>query len=154
MLFHIGLAVPDLEKGMAEFGALFDLEWRPVRVAKVTLVDSTGRRSEAEVHVTFSIPGPFAIELWEAIPDTPLAMPEAGPLHHMGYWVDDLAAESERLEALGYPKVVSAGAIPLFHQGPRGMLIEPEDVRVDIPSLRDLYPPGSAHAGEPVFSTS
>ena len=151
-LFHIGLAVPELEKSMAEIGELFDLEWRPVQVANVTLVDSNGRHSEVDVRVTFSIPGPFAVELWEAIPDTPLAMPESGYLHHVGYWVDDLAAESERLEALGYPKVASSGTTPLFHQGPGGLLIEPEDVHVDRPSLRDLYPPDSEYAGEPVFT--
>ena len=59
-LFHIGLAVPELEKSMAEIGELFDLEWRPVGVATVPLVDSNGRHSEVDVRVTFSIPGPFA----------------------------------------------------------------------------------------------
>lgn len=100
-----------------EIGEVFDLEWRPVRVAKMSLVDSSGRPSEVDVRVTFSIPGPFAVELWEAIPDTPLAMPESGYLHHVGYWVDDIAAESERLEALGYAKVASSGTTPLFHRG-------------------------------------
>ena len=54
-IWHIGIAVPDLEKGQKELGEVFGLRWRPAREC------------------------------------------------HIGYWVDDLAAEAKRLDALGYP---------------------------------------------------
>ncbi len=28
-IWHVGMAVPDLDKGLAEIGELFDLTWRP-----------------------------------------------------------------------------------------------------------------------------
>jgi hypothetical protein len=151
-IFHIGLAVPDLQKGMAEIGQLFDLTWRPVRIAKMTFVDSSGRSSDVEIRVTFSLGAPFAVELWEAIPGTPLAMPDSGYFHHIGYWVDDLADEGTRLDKLGYPTAATAGTTVLLKHGPGGLLLEPESVHVDRPSLRDLYPPESEYAGEPVFA--
>jgi hypothetical protein len=39
----------------------------------------------------------------------------------------------------------------VMHRGPGGLGVEPEDVHLDIPWLRDLYPSGSPFAGEPVF---
>ncbi|HEY0618247.1 MAG TPA: hypothetical protein VGD15_11675 [Kribbella sp.] len=30
MIWHVGLAVPDLEQGLTEVGQLFDLTWRPL----------------------------------------------------------------------------------------------------------------------------
>jgi catechol 2,3-dioxygenase-like lactoylglutathione lyase family enzyme len=69
----------------------------------LTLADAAGRPYEVECHVVFSLGGPFAVEVWQAIPGTPLDVPEGGGVHHIGYWVDDFAAEAKRLDALGYP---------------------------------------------------
>lgn len=148
-IWHIGMAVPELERGMHELGEVFGLAWRPVRVRKMTLKDVSGRSFDVECHVTFSIGGPFAIELWQAIPGTPLAVPPSGSIHHIGYWVDNLAAEENRLTGLGYPTVASSGASLRLSRGPCGLLLEPCDLGIDRPSLRDLFPPGSAHAGVP-----
>jgi hypothetical protein len=152
-IFHIGMAVPDLGKGLAEIGEIFQLAWRPIRIRKMTLVDTSGQPYDIECHVAFSVGGPFAVEVWQAIPGTPLAMPESGYFHHIGYWADDLGSESERLDNLGYPTVVNSGTVTLFNAGPGGLLLEPCDLQLDRPSLRDLFPPGSRYAGEPV-STS
>jgi catechol 2,3-dioxygenase-like lactoylglutathione lyase family enzyme len=116
---------------------------------KLTLNDANGQPYEVECHVAFSRGGPFAVEVWQAIPGTPLDMPEAGGVHHIGYWVDDLAAEAERLDALGYPSYATAGATPLLNRGPAGTVIELCDLHSDRPSLRDLFLPGSEFAGEP-----
>ena len=77
-IWHIGIAVPDLEKGQQKLGEVFGLRWRPARVRKLTLTDAAGRPSEVECHVVFSLGGPFAVEVWQAIPGTPLDMPQAG----------------------------------------------------------------------------
>jgi hypothetical protein len=152
-IFHIGMAVPDLGKGLDEIGTIFNLGWRPIRIRKMTLVDASGQCYDIECHVAFSVGGPFAVEVWQAIPGTPLAMPESGYFHHIGYWADDLDAEGKRLTSLGCPTVVTSGGIPLFNAGPGGLLLEPCDLQLDRPSLRDLFPPESRYAGEPV-STS
>src|SRR5579863_7509632 len=153
-IWHIGIAVPDLEEGTRELGEVFGLRWRAPRVRKLTLADSAGRRCAVECHVAFSLGGPFAVEVWRAIPGTPLAMPEAGGVHHIGYWVDDLAAEAKRLDALGYPAYATVGTTPLLNRGPAGTLIELCDLKSDRPSLRDLFPPGSEFAGEPLLGSA
>src|SRR5712671_7162913 len=106
-IWHIGIAVPDLENGQKELGNVFGLRWRPARVRKLTLADAAGRPYEVECHVAFSLGGPFAVEVWQAIPGTPLDIPESGGVHHIGYWVDDITAEAQRLSALGYPTTSS-----------------------------------------------
>jgi len=95
-IWHIGIAVPDLDKGQTELGDVFGLRWRPARVRKLTLADAAGRPYAAECHVVFSLGGPFAVEVWQAIPGTPLDMPQAGGVHHIGYWVGDLDSAMEQ----------------------------------------------------------
>ena len=150
-IWHIGIAVPALDKGQKELGEVFGLRWRPARVRKLTLTDAAGRPSAVECHVAFSLGGPCAVEVWQAIPGTPLDMPQAGGVHHIGYWVDDLAAEAKRLDALGY---ATAGTTPLLNRGPAGTLIELCDLHSDRSSLRDLYPPGCEFAGEPLLDSA
>jgi hypothetical protein len=105
---HIGIAVPDLEKGQKELGEVFGLRWRPARVRKLTLTDAAGRPYAVECHVAFSLGGPFA----------------------------------------------TAGTTPLLNRGPAGTSIELCDLHSDRPSLRDLFPPGSEFAGEPLLDSA
>jgi len=72
----------------------------------------------------------------------------------IGYWVDDLAAEAKRLDALGYAGYATAGTTPLLNRGPAGTFIELCDPHSDRPSLRDLFPPGSEFAGEPLLDSA
>jgi len=153
-IWHIGIAVHDLEKGQKELSEVFGLRWRPARVRKLTLLDAAGRPVAVECNVAFSRGGPFAIEVWQAIPGTPLDLPESGGVHHIGYWVDDLATEAERLDALGFPRYATAGTTPLLNRGPAGTLIELCDLHSDRPSLRDLFPPESEFAGEPLLGSA
>jgi hypothetical protein len=81
-------------------------------------------------------------------------MPQAGGVHHIGYWVDDPAAEAKRLDALGYAGYATAGTAPLLNRGPAGTFIELCDLHNDRPSLRDLFPPGSEFAGEPLLGSA
>jgi catechol 2,3-dioxygenase-like lactoylglutathione lyase family enzyme len=152
-IWHIGIAVPELERGQKELGEIFGLRWRPARVRKLSLVDAARRAYDVECHVAFSLGGPFAVEVWQAIPGTPLDMPEGGGVHHVGYWVDDLAVEAKRLDALGFPAYATAGTTPLLNRGPAGTLVELCDLHSDRPSLRDLFPPESEFAGEPVLGS-
>jgi catechol 2,3-dioxygenase-like lactoylglutathione lyase family enzyme len=153
-IWHIGIAVPDLQEGQEQLGAVFGLRWRPTRVRALTLVDADGRAHDVECHVAFSLGGPFAVEVWQAIPGTPLDIPESGGVHHIGYWVDDITAEAERLSTLGYPGFATAGPTPLLNRGPAGMLVELCDLHSDRPSLRDLFPPESEFAGEPLLGSA
>ena len=55
---------------------------------------------------------------------------------------------------LGYPGYATAAATPLLNRGPSGTLIELCDLHSDRPSLRDLFPPGSEFAGEPLLGSA
>src|ERR1700730_3893372 len=147
-IWHIAFAVPDLEQGMKDFGKAFGLEWRPVHHAVAHLTDEHGVQHEPTCHFTFSVGSPFAIEMWEAVPGTPLAAPGDTVLHHVGYWVDDLPAEVDRLEGEGWPCFMSGHSVAV-HRGPGGIMLEPCDVLRDRPFLRDLFPPDTPHHGEP-----
>lgn len=149
--WHVGMAVPDLDQGMAEIGKLLRLAWRPVVTRSMTITDEYGRPHPVDCHVTFSLGGPFAVEMWKAIPGTPLAVPESGYLHHLGYWAEDYAAEKERLPAPGYPPFLSSDPALLISRGPGNVLLEPCDLQRDQPYLRDLYPADSPFAGPPVL---
>lgn len=147
-IWHFAVAVPDLEKGMEEFSKAFEVEWRPVHEALAQLRDENGVEHEVVCKFTFSVGGPPAIEMWEAVPDSPLDAPGDTVLHHIGYWVDDLAAEGERLEGHGFPCFMSGHSVAV-HRGPGGLMLEPCDVFRDRPFLRDLFPPGTPHHGVP-----
>ena len=74
--------------------------------------------------------------------------PETGILHHVGYWVEDLPKEVERLEAAGFGSFMSGPSLAV-HRGPGGLLLEPCDLGRDRPFLRDLFPAGSPLHGVP-----
>ena len=147
-IWHFALAVPDLEEAMEQVGEAFKVSWRPIHRVETVLRDEHGREHRVECVLTFSEGGPPSIEMWQAVPGTPLATPGDTWLHHIGYWVDDLTAESDRLEGLGWPCFMNAHSVAV-HRGPGGLMLEPCDVNRDRPFLRDLYPPGSAHRGLP-----
>jgi hypothetical protein len=117
-IWHIGIAVPELDLGKKQLADVFGLSWRPVRVRELTLTDANGQQRDVTCHVAFSVGGPFAVEVWQAIPGTPLDAPPSGGVHHIGYWTDDIAAEAGRLDALGYPGFATAGTVPLLRHGP------------------------------------
>lgn len=145
-IWHLGVAVPDLEQGMDELGKAFGVSWRPVHRSSVVIKDHNGAAYDVTIDFTFSVAQHMAIEMWEAIPGTPLRVPEHSILHHIGYWVEDLPGEAARLEGLGWPSFMSGPSIAV-HRGPGGLMLEPCDMFRDRPFLRDLFPPDSKHYG-------
>jgi catechol 2,3-dioxygenase-like lactoylglutathione lyase family enzyme len=152
-IWHVGFAAPDLDQAMSQLGELFELTWRPIVTRSMTIKDEGGHPFDVDCHVTFSLGGPFAVEVWQAIPDTPLATPQAGWLHHLGYWVEDYPAEGQRLDTLGFVPVLTSEPTLLLSRGPGNICVEPCDLGRDQPYLRDLYPVGSEFFGEPILPT-
>lgn len=100
-IYHMGLVVPSLDRAMAEFADQLGLTWAPERLARVTVRDRAGRVTPCEVRVSYSHQGPPYFELIEAFGDGVWSAAEAGRIHHLGAFVDDVQAERKRLEALG-----------------------------------------------------
>jgi Glyoxalase/Bleomycin resistance protein/Dioxygenase superfamily len=98
--FHIGIVVDDFEAALADLSATFGYEWSgelggPIQVrlpneASLVNIRCAYSRSSPRLEIVGRIPG----TLWE---------PAAGSgIHHVGYWSDDMAADSAELERRGY----------------------------------------------------
>jgi len=108
---HTGMAVADITAAQVSIGAALNLEWAPVRDFD-PLPFWTPEKGTHEVFVraTYSRVGPHHLELVQGTGPfyDPDKMPDS---RHIGVMVDDLAAEAERLQRLGW-SVVAAGAAP------------------------------------------
>jgi hypothetical protein len=133
---HVGVICEDIERTMAEYGRLgyaFALRSGEVRLRRPGL----GPQEPFVARSAWSVQGPPHVELGEVagLGGLPHLWPARGGdyVDHVGYWVDDLAAASSRLEELGFPlEATPAGddARPLgfcYHRTPSGARIELED---------------------------
>jgi hypothetical protein len=67
---------------------------------------------------------------------------------------DEFTGERVRLGKLGYPPFLTHGTDLLLNVGPGNILVEPCDLNIDRPHLRDLMPADSPFAGKPEFPAS
>jgi catechol 2,3-dioxygenase-like lactoylglutathione lyase family enzyme len=143
---HVGIVVPDLAAGQAEFGLAMGLQWRPSMAVTSTMLDAEGNVHEVRSHFCWSKGGVPAVELVEAVPGSPLVAPAGSPIQHIGIWVDDLPAERARLEAAGWKHYATPGAgRQVLMRGPSGLILECCDVNIDRPWICDLFPVTSEH---------
>ncbi len=130
-LYHTGVRVPDLDAAMAEIGATLGVTWASV-------VTNPGQQvwtpedglQEVPLRFTYSCEGPQHIELLEGAPGSVWDGRQAPGVHHVGVWVDDVAAETTRLLDAGW-SLRAAQAPPdqgygvfTYVQPPTGMLVE------------------------------
>jgi len=129
-LFKTGFLVTDLEGAMRDFGRWLGVSWTPVQQSKLVLAVGA-EREEVELRFAYSTGAPPYLELLEAQPRGYYEAKQGPHLHHVGRWVDDLAAASRALAAAGLP-LEAAGvdangrspAIFVFHRGAHGLRIE------------------------------
>jgi catechol 2,3-dioxygenase-like lactoylglutathione lyase family enzyme len=133
-VYHTGFVVPDIEKAMAEFSAVFGLAWTPVEEVATPVRTPQGSLT-APLRFTYSRGPAPRIELLEPVPGTVWeqpVQPVAGPssAHHVGVWCDDFRATSAALDAAGSPCVLTfddgSGLATRFayHRLPNGALVE------------------------------
>jgi catechol 2,3-dioxygenase-like lactoylglutathione lyase family enzyme len=142
---HIALVVSDLERAMDEYSHGLGVEWAPSFDMPADLV------SGSDVHeggVSFVglravLPrtrvGPAPIELIHTEPGSPASLVWGCPdgrdyVHHIAYYVEDVAAESERLRAMGWERewyVDREGPLRMaYHRSRHGMRIELVDAAI------------------------
>jgi catechol 2,3-dioxygenase-like lactoylglutathione lyase family enzyme len=130
-LFHVGVRVPDLDAAMLDLTAGLGITWAPV-VEREQPVWTPGEGSYTlRLRFTYSCEGPQHIELLQG-PAGSVWDGVAGPgVHHHGIWTDDVAAETERLVAVGWTLEL-AGRAPeegygsmTYVRSPSGFLLEP-----------------------------
>ncbi len=133
---HVGLIVVDIERTIEEYGRLgytFALRSGEVTIRRPGM----GPQDPFSARSAWSLQGPPHIELGEVVGKSsePQIWVDRGHdyVDHAGYWVDDLAAASAKLEECGFPlELTPAGddTRPLgfcYHRTPSGARIELED---------------------------
>ncbi len=104
-LYHTGIVVDDLEGAMRRMQ-----EVGGYRFTNILVYPMPVRTAEGDIDVTFrfvySLQAPH-IELVGSIAGTVWVPAPNNAVHHLGYFVDDLAATSQDLEAAGFVREVS-----------------------------------------------
>ena len=125
-LFHVGFVVADLDAAMAEMSWTTGATWGPRLDVELPLWTPVEVRI-ATTHSVYSREFPH-LELETEVPGT-ISTVSDRPLHHIGYWTDDLTGESAALEEQGMPLVAGAevgGSLfgMAFHRASTGLYIE------------------------------
>jgi len=150
LYFEIGFAVENLEEAMARFTSGFGVEWQqPSFDAVLNMRLANGQVVPLRFQGTSSVQGPPYIEMVHVTGpgDHPWkANAHKSPVH-LGYAVDDLAADSDALVAAGFPRIATvdvpgqSAAIFAYHQGPGDIIFELVDKGFLPPGVCDT--PGS-----------
>ena len=99
-LFHFAMAVPDLRAAMDLLGPALNLDWTSIW-PMTREMDTPEGHTSTELQAVYSRQGPPYVELVSGSPGGFFEATQGPRLHHVGYIVDDVAAEAERLQALG-----------------------------------------------------
>ena len=129
--YHVGIIVDDFEAAVERYSKQLGLTWSPLIQVPVTIWTKQSGLIEFVSHAVYSQQQP-CIEIVKSLPGTVWEVVPGRPLHHMGYWVDDLDAVSAHLERQGSPKVACAmneGKMFGFayHEMPDGTYLEVVD---------------------------
>lgn len=127
-LWHTGIVVDDLAGAMTELGDELGVTWH-VGGAEVRMITDDGVRTVTTAYA-LSKEGPHHVELGQSIEGTLWSVTAPGHAHHLGYWVDDVAAASGALAELGSPRVatiVLSDDVPpmcAYHRTANGLYVE------------------------------
>ncbi len=101
--YHVGIVVSDLAAARAEFSELLGVTWGPVlHLAQVEYRNDAGEDVILPTTFCYSAEEP-RLELIEEVPGSVWVCNDYSNLHHIGFWGDDLPAESSRLTGAGCP---------------------------------------------------
>lgn len=111
-LFHTGIRVPDLGAAMNEMGEALGVRWAsPQDNPRQQIWTRETGLQRTRLKFVYSCEGPQHIELLEGEPGTVWDGRDYPGVHHVGVWVDDVAAETQRCLDHGW-SLVGAQAAP------------------------------------------
>jgi hypothetical protein len=125
--FHLGIVVEDFDAAMAEFSALLGYEWSAVAGGPTAVTLQTGD-AVPDLRCAFSLTTP-RLEIVQQVPGTFWEPAADGGIHHLGYWSDDVAADSAALVSRGWVNEATrtgpdGAPFFTFHRSPLGLRIE------------------------------
>lgn len=137
---HIGIVVPDLEASMARFQKILGLTFIGPIERESKMTDGDGHDISMPFRLAYGTDGPPYYELIELQPEGGYYRTEG--FHHVGWWSDDLAADTAKLAADGVvPELtlsrVESGGTTAIYFAPGAL----RDLRVELvdSSLRDGF---------------
>ncbi len=108
-LYHTGIRVPDLDAAMAEMGETLKITWATVQHNPGQTVWTPDAGLQAvDLQFVYSCEGPQHIELLQGQMGTIWDAADHPGVHHVGVWVDDVSAETQRCLADGW-RLAAAG---------------------------------------------
>lgn len=125
-LYHTGLIVTDIDAAAKHLTAAGGYQWTdPVEYTlPVTTADGN---YEIPFKFVYSVQAPH-LELVQEVPGTIWTAPTGGAVHHLGYWVDDIAGAADALEQAGYRQEARPAGEKLsafaYYLDPLGVRIE------------------------------
>jgi len=127
-MYHVGIIVDDFDETLERLSRQMGVTWSPRIEVPVPVWTRTHGMIDFVSCAAYSQQQP-CIEIVRSLPGTMWTAVPGRPLHHLGYWVDDLAATSAELERQGCPKIACAMADGVmfgmaYHEMPDGMLVE------------------------------
>lgn len=146
---HLGFAVPDIDAAVERWvksvgaGPFCRVGGSPLRLRDVTHAGKPAAWSHTTATGQW---GELLLELFESHSAEPpplaagMGVGEYG-LHHVGWFAEDVAAESRRLEGLGAPLIVSAGVNEqdvVFHDA-RELIGARVEVYEELPRVAEHY---------------
>jgi catechol 2,3-dioxygenase-like lactoylglutathione lyase family enzyme len=128
---HVAIAVDDLDEAIERYSATLGVGFSEIlSFAGMPLVRPDGGELHTDIRVAWSVGNEPPIELMQG-PAGSLWEVAAGEdrMHHTAFWVDDLEAESKRLEEAGMELqlTLAPGNPPkgmAYHLAPTGFRIE------------------------------
>ncbi len=132
--YHVGLVVDDIATAAARLTAAMGYQWTNPVEATLSVTTADGD-TEVPFRFVYSVSEPH-LELIQEVPGTIWTAPAGGAAHHLGYWVDDLAAAAAQLERAGYRLEArpSGDTLSMF-----AYYTDPAGVRIEIVD-RALFP--------------
>lgn len=149
--FHVGIVAGDFEATLARLSSLSGYQWC-AEIGGPTLVRLPDRDALLDLRCVYSMTSP-RLEIVRPIPGT-LWEPAAGSgIHHLGYWSDDVAADSAELERHGYVAEATrdgGDGVPFFafYRSAAGFRVELVS-RIAQPGLERCWSDGAQPAGAP-----
>ncbi len=129
--FHVGIRVHDIDAAMADLRESLGLVFAPLVEREQRYWTPEAGAATTWLRFTYSCEGPQHVELLEGGPGSIWHAGDTPGLHHLGFWADDVGAETERLVARGW-RLEAADVAPedgyggiTYVRSPAGLLVEP-----------------------------
>ncbi len=108
--YHTGIVVPDLDAAMERLSAVAGYTWITPLTYTLPFRTVNGSRELTSTFV-YSLQAPH-VELIQQVPESPWTAAAGNSVHHLGYFVDDLAETAKALEANGFAFEATADISP------------------------------------------